>query len=63
MQRSKLLRSSGPAGGWPQSAYRSFTRRIAPSVIFGRRPFGGSTISEVRIVPDTFSPRSSQKEL
>ena len=52
MQRWMLLRSSGPVlNSQPRST--AATRARAAGVSAGIRPFGGSTISEVRSVNET----------
>ena len=64
MHRSARLRSSGPSAGLRRrAAARASARCCASGVSDGTRPSGGSTTSDVRLVPTTFVPRSYQNWL
>ena len=62
MQRSQLLRSSHESAGWSRRCARRAACRSTTSARVGSRPFGGSTISDVRRSGLT-RPRSNHSAL
>src|SRR5260370_34076774 len=60
MQRSRIRRSSGPLAGRCKASARRRAASCAAGVKAGKRPFGGSTISDVRRLGTTLVQRSHQ---